>query len=121
MLLALAAPQPSQAETHEAQGILPPGQSGFVSIAGVASGTGSPHLTDQTSMFEDFEYRDITFDQPGTTESPRAGVTISRDAFGVPTVDGESEDDAWFGVGYAVAQDRLFELDLFRRATSGRL
>ncbi len=25
------------------------------------------------------------------------------------------------GVGYAVAQDRLFQLDLFRRATSGRL
>ncbi len=73
-------------------------------------------------MFENFEYRDITFNQPAqSTESPRAGVTITRDAFGVPTVDGETEDDAWFGVGYAVAQDRLFELDLFRRATSGRL
>jgi penicillin amidase len=112
---------PSQAETLEAQGVLPPGQSGYVSIAGVANGTGSTHLTDQAPLFEDFEYRDITFDQPGTTESPRAGVTISRDSFGVPTVDGDTEDDAWFGVGYAVAQDRLFQLDLFRRATSGRL
>ena len=27
----------------------------------------------------------------------------------------------WCGVGYAVAQDRLFQLELFRRATSGRL
>ena len=88
---------------------------------GVASGTGSPHLTDQVPLFENFEYRDINFNQPGTTESPRPGVTISRDEFGVPSITGETEDDAWFGVGYAVAQDRLFQLELFRRATSGRL
>ncbi|MEJ7876738.1 MAG: penicillin acylase family protein, partial [Solirubrobacterales bacterium] len=120
--LALAiVPATTQAETIDALGVLPPGQSGYVSITGVASGTGSPHLTDQTQLYEDFEYRDITFDQPGATESPRPGVTISRDDFGVPTIDGETEDDAWFGVGYAVAQDRLFQLDLFRRATSGRL
>lgn len=111
----------ANAATLEAEGILPPGQSGYVSIAGVASGTGSPHLTDQAPLFENFEYRDITFDQPGTSESPRPGVTISRDSFGVPTITGQTEDDAWFGVGYAVAQDRLFQLDLFRRATSGRL
>ena len=61
----------SQGETLDALGVLPPGQSGYVSIPGVASGTGSPHLTDQVSLFEGFEYRDITFDQPGTTESPR--------------------------------------------------
>ena len=27
----------------------------------------------------------------------------------------------WWGAGYAIAQDRLFELELFRRATTGRL
>ncbi len=32
-----------------------------------------------------------------------------------------SAADAWFGVGYAVAQDRLVELELFRRSTQGRL
>ncbi len=119
----VAAPAPSHAETLDALGVLPPGQSGYVSITGVASGTGSPHLTDQTELYEDFEYRDIGFNQPavGAPESPRAGVTITRDEFGVPTISGETEDDAWFGVGYAVAQDRLFQLELFRRATSGRL
>jgi penicillin amidase len=111
----------AHAATLEAEGMLPPGQSGFVSIAGVTSGTGSPHLTDQTQPYIDFDYRPIGFNQPGTTESPRAGVTITRDEVGVPTIDGETEDDGWFGVGYAVAQDRLFQLELFRRATSGRL
>jgi len=117
----LAAPNAAHAETLDALGVLPPGQSGYVSTTGVASGTGSPHLTDQVELFENFEYRDINFDQPGTTESPRPGVTIIRDEFGVPSITGETEDDSWFGVGYAVAQDRLFQLELFRRATSGRL
>ena len=114
-------PAVTQAETIDALGVLPPGQSGYVSITGVATGTGSPHLTDQVELFESFEYRDITFNQPGTSESPRPGVTISRDEYGVPTITGETDDDGWFGVGYAVAQDRLFQLELFRRATSGRL
>lgn len=120
--LALAiVPAAAEAETLDALGVLPPGQSGYVSITGVADGTGSPHLTDQTELFENFGYRDINFDQPGTTESPRPGVTVTRDEFGVPSITGETEDDSWFGVGYAVAEDRLFQLELFRRATSGRL
>ncbi|MDQ3758879.1 MAG: penicillin acylase family protein, partial [Actinomycetota bacterium] len=108
------APAATQADTLDAVGILPPGQSGFVSVAGLPSGTGSPHLTDQTQLFENFEYRDITFNQPGTTEFPRPGVSITRDDFGVPSITGKTEDDAWFGVGYAVAQDRLFQLELFK-------
>ena len=39
----------------------------------------------------------------------------------MPTITGETEDDGWFGVGYAVAEDRLFEFELLRRATSGHL
>jgi len=111
----------ASAEVLEAVDVLPPGQSGYVSISGVASGTGSPHLTDQVSLFENFEYKPHTFGQPGTTESPRAGVEITRDDYGVPAITGASDFDAWWGVGYAVAQDRLFQLELFRRATSGRL
>lgn len=118
-LLATAAP--AGAAALKAKGVLAPGQSGFVSIPGVASGTGSPHLTDQIDLFNNFQYKPLTFDEPGTSESPRAGVEIVRDAYGVPEITGHTEYDSWWGVGYAVAQDRLFQLDLFRRATSGRL
>jgi penicillin amidase len=52
---------------------------------------------------------------------PRAGVVITRDDYGVPAVRGGTSRDAWWGVGYAVAQDRLVELELFRRSTQGRL
>ena len=121
-LLAFAAlSAPAQAEVLEANDVLPPGQSGYVSVQGVASGTGSPHLTDQIGLFSNFEYKPHTFNQPGETEVPRAGVSIVRDSYGVPAITGDSDYDAWWGVGYAVAQDRLFQLELFRRATSGRL
>ena len=120
-LLALALPASAAAGVKRAETILPPGQSGFVSHAGLADGTGSPHLTDQTDPFVAFKRKPATFGQPGRTEQPRPDVTIVRDGFGVPAITGASTDAMWWGAGYAVAQDRLFQLELFRRATTGRL
>jgi penicillin amidase len=45
---------------------------------------------------------------------------ITRDGHGVPHVRGETAADAWAGMGYACAQDRLFQLDYDRRRASGR-
>ena len=119
VLLTLAMPSAlAAAGVRSAESVLPPGQSGFVPPD---EGTENPHLTDQVALFESFAFKPAGFDQPGSVESPRAGVTITRDAYGVPNVRAGSADDAWFGVGYAVAQDRLVELELFRRSTRGRL
>ncbi len=109
-------PAAAQAGVRNAETVLPPGQSGFVPPEG-----SNPRLTDQIPLFESFAFKPATFDQAGSTETPRAGVTITRDAYGVPNVRGATERDAWFGAGYAVAQDRLVELELFRRSTTGRL
>ena len=116
-----AAAVPAHARVIGAETVLPPGQSGFVSIGGVTAGTGSPHLSDQVSLFTSFRYKSALFNQAGQTEVPKAGVKIVRGPYGVPAVTGTTDFDAWWGVGYAVAQDRLFQLELFRRATSGRL
>ncbi len=121
LAVSLAAVTSVQAAVRQAETVLPPGQSGFVSLAGVASGTGSPHLNDQTGLFTAFNFKSALFNQPGETETPKAGVTIVRGPYGVPSITGATDFDAWWGVGYAVAQDRLFQLELFRRATSGRL
>ena len=118
LALALAIPAAAAAGVRSAESVLPPGQSGFVPPD---DSTPSPHLTDQVSLFENFAFKPAGFDQPGQVESPRTGVTITRDAYGVPNVRAGSAADAWFGVGYAVAQDRLVELELFRRSTEGRL
>ena len=121
-LVALLAAAPATARVRHAQDILPPGQSGYVSLTGVATGTGSPHLQDQTPLFVRHRFKDHMFGQPAeSTESPRAGVTIRRDKWGVPSIRGTSADGVWFGAGYAMAEDRLFQLELFRRATKGHL
>lgn len=51
----------------------------------------------------------------------KAEVTISRDADGIPRIQAASRDDALFGLGYAHAQDRLWQLETHRRIAAGRL
>ena len=48
-------------------------------------------------------------------------VKVYRDEYGVPHISAQSEYDAFFAVGYTHAQDRLWQMDLMRRAGSGRL
>ena len=45
---------------------------------------------------------------------PRAGVTITRDAWGVPHVEGRTNADVAFGAGWATAEDRTLLLQLIR-------
>ena len=118
---ALAAAPTASAGIIRATSILPPGESGFVSVAGLLTGTGSPHLYDQQQPFIGFQRKDAMFNQPGTVEIPRPGVRIVRDRYGVPAVTGASSYDLWWGAGWATAQDRLSELELFRRETTGTL
>lgn len=48
-------------------------------------------------------------------------VAIIRDRHGIPTVRAASEHGAYFALGYAHAQDRLWQMDFMRRAGGGRL
>ncbi|HEX8115465.1 MAG TPA: penicillin acylase family protein [Kofleriaceae bacterium] len=50
-----------------------------------------------------------------------APATIARDVHGVPTIEASSDTDAFFGLGFAHGQDRLWQLELQRRIASGRL
>jgi penicillin amidase len=53
--------------------------------------------------------------------SVHAAVRIDRDRLGIPTIHAASDDDLFFGLGYAMAQDRLFQLDFLRRKGAGQL
>lgn len=50
-----------------------------------------------------------------------AKATITRDALGVPHIRAESWEDAIFLQGYAMAQDRLWQMDAMRRRAAGEL
>src|SRR4051794_25213801 len=51
----------------------------------------------------------------------RGPVRIDRDALGVPHIQAENDPDLFFGFGYAMAADRLFQMDYLRRKGRGRL
>src|SRR5260370_32901164 len=48
-------------------------------------------------------------------------VEILRDKWGVPHIYASTEHDLFFSQGYITAQDRLFQIDLWRRAGTGKL
>ncbi len=73
-----------------------------------------------------FLYYLITKSYPvtsGTVEVQgiQAEVKIYRDDYGIPHIIATSEYDAYFAVGYVHAQDRLWQMELIRRAGQGRL
>ena len=62
---------------------------------------------------------------PGESGNQRAAVNgvvrIDRNRWGIPRVSADTDEDLFFGFGYAMAQDRLFQLDYLRRKAVGRL
>jgi penicillin amidase len=50
-----------------------------------------------------------------------AEVRVIRDRWGVPHIYAQSTDDLFFAQGYVAAQDRLWQMELWRREAEGRL
>jgi penicillin amidase len=61
--------------------------------------------------------------QKGTIELPELGapVRVRRDRWGVPHVEAESLADLWLAQGFCHGQDRLWQMDFYRRVLSGRV
>jgi penicillin amidase len=50
-----------------------------------------------------------------------APVMVRRDGHGVPHIEAATQDDLFFAQGYITAQDRLWQMDMYRRNAQGRL
>jgi len=48
-------------------------------------------------------------------------VRVVRDRWGIPHISAQSQHDLFVAQGFVQAQDRLFQMDLWRRAAQGRL
>lgn len=129
--LALA-PAPAVASTTDgltAMDVVPPGESGLTTsaqFAAATAGTSSsygPHTDDQEPLYANWQYKPMQFEGEGMGSAPPgdANVTIWRDAWGVPTITGKTDGDLFYGVGYAMAQDRLFQMEVFRHVGHGTL
>ena len=64
---------------------------------------------------------DLEQDTITHAENVRDSIEIYRNQFSVPHIVAKSEADAFFALGYVHAQDRLWQMDVARRAGEGRL
>lgn len=48
-------------------------------------------------------------------------VIVYRDSLAIPHIIAQNDEDLYRAVGYVMAQDRLWQMDLLRRVTTGRL
>ncbi len=102
--------------------VLPPGQSGAVPAV--------PNSTDQISLYDGLTplqgnvgsgaitryFKSAAFNMPrgGRTVRPRKGLSIRRDRYGVPHVQGRTRALVTFGAGWVTAQDRGLFIETVR-------
>ena len=60
-------------------------------------------------------------DGRASVEGISARVRVVRDGHGVPTIEAATLEDLFFAQGYVTAQDRLWQMDVLRRAAAGEL
>ena len=95
-------------------------------MAGRLSGGGVAALASAGAASLGLWYRLFRAPLPKTrgsvdVEGITATVTIGRDALGVPRIHARTVEDLCFGQGFCIGQDRLAQLELFRRVVAGRL
>lgn len=75
--------------------------------------------------FAFFAVRIATRSHPDPYTEEAGGVSettkVYRNSFGIPHVTANNEDDLFFAQGYVTAQDRMWQMDLWRRTGRGRL
>ncbi len=126
--------------------ILPPGSDGTIGALDLlavgpsltATGTTPTNVANQLEMYDALTktapgalemadvnelYKRETFEpaEVVSTKSPKAGVTIERDAFGVPYITGTTSANVAFGAGYAAVEDRMFLMDVLRHTGAAQM
>jgi len=48
-------------------------------------------------------------------------VTILRDQYGIPHIEAKTDEDAYYALGFTMASERLFQMEISRRAANGEL
>ncbi|MCB0488534.1 MAG: penicillin acylase family protein [Cyclobacteriaceae bacterium] len=72
-------------------------------------------------IFIFLQLRKPSYDGTVTLTGLEKEVEVQYDKFGVPHIYAASELDAYYALGYVHAQDRLFQMEMLRRAADGRL
>ncbi len=72
-------------------------------------------------LYSTFEKTQPVLEGEIKTPELQSPVKIIRDTYGIPHIYAENDHDLFFSQGYVTAQDRLWQMDLSRRAAMGEL
>ena len=64
-------------------------------------------------------FPDVLLDLPALAEQSSSEIKIVRDEYGMPHIYANDTWHLFYGYGYVVAQDRLFQMEMARRSTQG--
>jgi acyl-homoserine lactone acylase PvdQ len=134
---AQSAEPPEVPDPMRAFSIVPPGQEGDVTADELAADDFGPHYADQletyASLVDDGNvteeelptyFHSMQFGPEGAIEEtyePTTGATVYRDSLGIPHIYADSMNAASFALGYVTAEDRMWQMDVFRHAARGTL
>lgn len=98
--------------------VVPPGESGFVGATGSQRNT-----ADQLPLYAAWQYKPMQFDTSsgGVHPGGDVNVTVARDHYGVPRIDARDDRELFYGMGYAMGQDRLWQMEVSRHVGEGTL
>jgi penicillin G amidase len=95
---------------------------GVILLAGVLFAAPVPPQSQPTSSLDELSRKALA---RTSGDVPLAGlqqrVTILRDRWGVPHIYADNQHDLFYAQGYVAAQDRLFQMEVWKRAGQGRL
>ena len=89
-------------------------------IAVVLPGCTEERLAVQDSPLADASQRLAQVDGSLSVAGLQDEVRVVRDHWGIPHIYASNADDLFFAQGFVQAQDRLFQMDLWRRSGQGR-
>ena len=95
----------------------------FVVLAGVMrAGCARPAETSRATTFEQLAKESLApIEGRVDVRGLNAEVEVLRDEWGVPHIYARNVDDLFFAQGFVVAQDRLWQMEMWRRTGEGRI
>ena len=93
----------------------------LIALAATAAGCAADESGGPASL-DDLAGRTLaTIDGELAVPGLREPVEVIRDEWGVPHIYAQNDDDLFFAQGYVMAQDRLWQMEMWRRWREGRL
>jgi penicillin amidase len=101
--------------------LLPVGLAFLLLVTTACVRKSSPDLTTESALREESRYRLSQLSGRIGLNGLRKPVTVLRDKWGVPHIYAETVEDLFFAQGFVAAQDRLYQMDIWRRIGRGEL